>query len=469
MRITKIDSINKNTRADFNKKIGYDYSRLFENMTEGVCIIDNLGYVQYVNSVYEKIFLVDRKNILGKNIFSIKSDDVLLTSHREKRSVQGILDYCIANKQIKSSASPIYVNDKFLGTISIYIQEDRCRSKVEVLKNLPSNREPVCNLKDSFKGILGKSEVMQLALCRAQKASLTTSTVLIRGESGTGKELVARAIHEHSQRSDKPFVKVNCGAIPSTLLESELFGHEQGAFTGAIRKKIGKFQQADGGTIFLDEIGDMPLEMQVKLLRVIQEKEFERIGGIETIRCDVRIIAATHRDLEKLMEKGSFREDLYYRLNVIPVYLPALRERREDIPNLCSFFIKKAQAKNNLSEKILTDEAVEALCGYDWPGNVRELENLIERLVVLTEGEVISLGDLPSYISNIYRVNDNERKKIGLINLTENGEMATLDEYEMEIIRHALQRFGSFNAAAKALGVTHKTVAFKARKYKIVD
>ncbi len=300
------------------------------------------------------------------------------------------------------------------------------------------------------------------------KASKTSSTVLIRGGSGTGKELVAKAIHNNSKRSGSPFVAVNCGAIPSTLLESELFGYEQGAFTGALKRKIGKFEQANGGTIFLDEIGDMPVEMQVKLLRVIQEKEFQRIGGNDTIKCNLRIIAATNRRIEEAIEKGEFREDLYYRINVIPIYLPSLKERREDIPILAAYFINKIGSEFGKEHIRLSQEAENCLYKYNWPGNVRELENLIERLITLCDRDIIELWDLPPEISKLYDINENLSCS-NLINIGESGKIATLEEYEREILKHALKQFGSFNAAGKALGITHKTVATKARKYNIIE
>lgn len=471
MRIAKINSINKHPKTDLNQKIGYDYSHLFENMTKGVCIINDLGYVEYVNSVYEEMFLVSQNNILGESIFALKNDDVLLTSYREKRSVEGFLNYYISKEQIKSCASPIIVNGKFLGSISLYSKVENSNKEVDEGVNISINKKSVCNLSDSFLEIIGESEIMQWALCKAQKASLTDSTVLIRGESGTGKELVAKAIHKNSKRSNKPFITINCGAIPSNLLESELFGHEQGAFTGAIKRKIGKFEQADKGTIFLDEVGDLPLEMQVKLLRVLQEKEVQMVGGTNIVEVDVRIIAATNRNLEDMVTENEFREDLYYRLNVIPIHLPSLRERKEDVSLLINYFIKKVGNKLGIRDINLTDLAKDCLVNYDWPGNVRELENVIERMIALSDSNTIEIEDIPYNISNIYAVNNLSKGNYNsnLINMNNNGELATLEDYEREIIQFAIKKFGSFNAAGKALGVTHKTVASKARKYNIVE
>ncbi|MDE4541068.1 sigma 54-interacting transcriptional regulator, partial [Thermoanaerobacterium sp. R66] len=319
-------------------------------------------------------------------------------------------------------------------------------------------------LDKAFDIIVGNSGKLKDALTVASKAAETDSNVIIRGESGTGKELVANAIHYSSKRHDKPFIRVNCAAIPSTLLESELFGHEKGAFTGAIMQKIGKFELADGGTIFLDEIGDIPIEIQAKLLRVLQDKEFERVGGIRTIKVDVRIIAATNKNLEEAMKNGTFREDLYYRLNVIPVFLPALRDRKEDIPVLVEHFIRKMNKKLGRNVQFITNTAIKALIKYDWPGNIRELENLIERCITLSDKEYIDFDDLPSYIKNVKDSKDDE-----VIYLGDNYDIEKMENYEYKIIKAALSRYKSFNKAGKALGLTHKTVAAKARKFHLVE
>jgi DNA-binding NtrC family response regulator len=241
--------------------------------------------------------------------------------------------------------------------------------------------------------IVGDSEALKRLFRLIDKVARTDSTVLVQGESGTGKELIARAIHYASPRRDMPLVPVNCGAIPEELLETELFGHEKGAFTGALRDRVGRFEIANGGTIFLDEIGDMSPKLQVKLLRVLQEREFERVGGDRTIEVDIRVITATHVDLQRAVSDGRFREDLYYRLNVIPVTVPPLRERKEDIPRLVDFFLKRHEGGKGLS---LSPEAMELLVLHDWPGNIRELENLVERMVILADGPILTVDDLPA-------------------------------------------------------------------------
>ncbi|EYF03477.1 sigma-54-dependent transcriptional regulator [Chondromyces apiculatus] len=244
-------------------------------------------------------------------------------------------------------------------------------------------------------GIIGESQAIQDLYAILERVADTPTTVLIAGESGTGKELVARALHDNSSRRERPFIKVNCAAIPKDLMESELFGYERGAFTGAVGSKPGRFELASGGTLFLDEIGEIPNEMQVKLLRVLQESEFERVGGIKTIRVDVRLVAATNRDLKREIAAGTFREDLFYRLNVVPITLPALRERKSDIPHLAAHFIAKFNARLKKNVEGIEGETLERLTSYEWPGNIRELENVIERAVLFADGARLRVEDLP--------------------------------------------------------------------------
>ena len=304
-------------------------------------------------------------------------------------------------------------------------------------------------------GIIGDSGQMLEVLSLVRRVAASEATVLIRGESGTGKELIAKAIHYASPRSSRPLIKVNCAALPETLLESELFGHKRGAFTGAVETRKGRFELADGGTLFLDEIGDLPLHLQAKLLRVLQEKEFERVGSSRSIRVNVRILSATHRDLENLLKDGRFREDLYYRLNVVTLTLPALRERREDLPLLIDHFVRVFAEKNSKKVLGLTGAAREALLRYDYPGNVRELENIIERAVVLTRDDVIGTSDLPLLIQEA------QAEKIG-----ESSLPAAVEGLERQMIRAALARTGGVQTrAADALGLSERTLRYKLKKY----
>ncbi len=315
-----------------------------------------------------------------------------------------------------------------------------------------------------FDEITGTSHALEEVLNLAGRVAGSSATVLLLGESGTGKELIARVIHYHSPRADKPFIKVNCAALPETLLESELFGHEKGAFTGAAVRRIGRFEAADQGTLFLDEIGDVPPAVQVKLLRVLQEREFERLGGNQTVRVDVRIIAATNRNLEKAMREGTFREDLYYRLNVVTVAIPPLRERKEDIPALMEHFIAKYSTTNRKTISGVTAEARDLLMRYSYPGNVRELENIMERAVVLAKGGSISTADLPLHI----RTTESDEKLC--VKKKGSSLNETLGTVERGLIIEALKEAGGIQTrAAQKLGISERVLRYKLGKYKIKE
>jgi len=320
--------------------------------------------------------------------------------------------------------------------------------------------------------LVGQSQPMKAVYDVIAKVADSPSTVLISGESGTGKELVARALHRGSSRRDKPLIKVNCAAIPKDLVESELFGYEKGAFTGAVGSKPGRFELADGGTLFLDEIGEVPVEMQVKLLRALQESEFERVGGIKTIHVDVRLIAATNRELKALIGEGRFREDLYYRLAVVPISLPPLRDRREDIPLLVEHFIEKYDARLGKKVERLEDEALQVLLAYHWPGNIRELENLMERSVLFADGPVILASSLP----------DSLRERgagappiaalgpLGAMAAPSGASMKEIvrqaqAELERELIGRALEETGgNVTRAAKRLQISRKSLQIKMKE-----
>ncbi|TYO98831.1 two component Fis family sigma54 specific transcriptional regulator [Geothermobacter ehrlichii] len=321
-----------------------------------------------------------------------------------------------------------------------------------------------------FDNIIGHSPAMQQVFARLEKIVHTDSTILILGESGTGKELVAKAIHFNGNRRNKPFIAINCGAIPSELLESELFGHVRGAFTGAVADKPGKFEMANGGTVFLDEIGTMPERLQMKLLRVLQEQEIERVGGSRRIKLDVRVISATNADLEKDVKEGRFREDLYYRLNVIPIQLPPLRERREDIPLLVRHFLQKTCNEMERPLMSVTPEAMRALENHDWPGNVRELENVIERTVALTDGELIDYPDLPPAIAG--KASLDLAADAPSLRLPDEGlDMpAFIADIERSLIRDALDRADGVKARAAALlGINRTTLVEKIKRLELED
>jgi putative PEP-CTERM system response regulator len=334
------------------------------------------------------------------------------------------------------------------------LKEENKRLREEINKSL------------GFGNIIGKSKEMREIFKVVRQIADSKSTVLIMGESGTGKELISRAIHYNSSRKSYPFITINCAAIPETLIESELFGHEKGAFTDAIKTKKGLFEEADGGTLFLDEIGELSLTTQAKILRFLEEREFNRVGGSKTIKVDVRLITATNKDLSQMIKKGGFREDLYYRVNVVPILLPPLRERREDIPLFLEHFINKFNDENNKNVKGVSKEALELMMNYEWPGNVRELENLIERVIALTSSEYIQPYELPFSLINISKIN-------GLKESILNGKVSILkaeEEFEREIILNALKRTNCVQShAAEMLGISRRILKYKMDKLGITQ
>jgi DNA-binding NtrC family response regulator len=312
-----------------------------------------------------------------------------------------------------------------------------------------------------YKNIVAQSEKMQAVLAMIERVAPTNSTVLLGGESGVGKDLIARAIHEHSHRANGPFIKINSTAIPESLLESELFGYEKGAFSGATTSKPGKFELADKGSLFLDEIGDVPPATQVKLLRVLQEREFERLGGTRTLKVDVRLIAATNRDLRAALEEGTFREDLYYRLNVVAIDIPPLRDHKEDIPALVNFFLEKFSREAARPTLKITPAAMKLLMDFHWPGNVRELENIVERSVTLTEGPTLDAGD-------IHLDKPTPRNSGGHPAQLPDG--MTLDQWEDDMIREALRKAnGNKSQAARALGLSRNALRYRLSKIGVAD
>lgn len=336
------------------------------------------------------------------------------------------------------------------------------------------NRSLKAKLHSRHKGhfIIGHSKPMRDVYSIIEKIANSSVTVLLLGESGTGKELVARAVHESGERRDKPFIKVNCAALPETLLESELFGHERGAFTGAHATRPGRFELANKGTIFLDEIGEMPLALQAKMLRVLQEKQFERIGGGKTMDVDVRIIAATNVGLEQAVEEGNFRADLYYRLNVVPIILPPLRERMEDIPLLLNHFLSMSNQRNT-KKLLLTSDLLDFLLDYPWPGNVREMQNMVERMVILAEGDRLTLADLPPGVfswkngsAGITTPQVRETLVSPPVAAVENPGRKSLQDIEKDEVEAALRRHGWVQVrAAKELGLTQRQIGYRIKKY----
>lgn len=364
---------------------------------------------------------------------------------------------------IKAAVSKLGYKESDFKAVSSKVEVSKKRDNLSNTYKIEAPTE-----EDMFCGMIGRSPKMKQVFERIEKVAASGSTVFINGPSGTGKELIASAIHSLSPRVDNSMVSVNCGAIPGELLESELFGHEKGAFTGAISSRKGRFELANNGSIFLDEIGDMPLLLQVKLLRVLQGRVIERVGSTTTTPVDVRIITATHRDLEKHVEEGNFREDLYYRLNVIPIKVPALCERREDIPLLISYFLSRFVSADGRNSIEFDDESLELLLGYDWPGNVRELENLMERLVILRGGSVIRPSDLPAKFLEKAPAHLNSYDS--LISLPESGInlKKALSNIEDSLIVQALSMTaGNKNQASKLLSMNRTTLIEKMKKKQI--
>lgn len=448
------------------KEVNERFKKILEASHDLICFVDDRRIISYINPAYEKHFGINHNDVVGRDVLDVSPEGLRMKVFNSKQPIENIV-YTKDNLNIVSTVEPIFIDGTFKGVISISKTENELK---DLMKRLEKSQEELNYYKEelkrqtvsnkSFSSIIGCNRSLKECIFIADKASQSTSTVLIRGESGTGKELIAKAIHDNSNRRNKPFVRVNCAAIPQNLFESELFGYEKGAFTGAVKNKPGKFTIANKGTIFLDEIGDMPISMQVKLLRVLQEKEFESVGGIAPQKVDVRIIAATNRNLEEMIKEGTFREDLYYRLNVLTIMLPPLRNRKDDINLLVEHFIKKISKKLDKNVAHIDKKCLSHLQEYHWPGNIRELENIIERAINMCDNSTITENDLPFYIKN------DGSETANLINLR-NNELMPLEEYEKELILTAMKKYKSYNKAGKVLGITHRTVALKCKKYNI--
>jgi len=468
----------ENALRDSEKK----YKFLFDKSTVLNCITDMNGIITEINRKFLEILGYPKKEVIGRNII-----DFVVTEQREKAAAQLAKDFkgeespemdvdMLAKdgstRTILCSRGPalLYKGDAPADFLLITVIDitDRKRaedalkmalSEVEKLKNRLKDEnlylQNEIKLTHNFEEIVGKSQALKNILGKVQQVAATDSTVLILGETGTGKELIARAVHNISGRSGCPLVKVNCAALPANIIESELFGHEKGAFTGAYARKIGRFELANRGTIFLDEIGDLPIDLQVKLLRVLQDGEFERLGNPNTIKVDIRIIAATNRNLEKAIANSTFREDLYYRLNVFPIKVPSLRDRKEDIPFLAKHFIKKFCKKIGRKIEIIPQKVMNELLTYDWPGNIRELENIIERAVIVCQGKRLEAGDwLPQ-----------KSMPAGTQDIT------TLEEIEKAHILKVLEsthwQVSGEKGAAKILGLNQNTLVSRMKKLNI--
>ncbi|MBB5323283.1 PAS domain S-box-containing protein [Anoxybacillus tepidamans] len=442
------------------------YEKVINASYDPIFIADKDGYGIKMNEAYTRVTGITEDQLIGRHLKDVVKDGIISESVslkvlKEKKQVT-IIQH-VNGKELLVTGNPIF-DDK--GNVSHIVTNLRNISALKSLEAELSRTKELANkyLQEikiyqkkedmiSHEGVIANSRQMLNVINLVQKITPFNSTVLLLGESGVGKEVIANLIQKWSTRSNKPFIKVNCAAIPKELIESELFGYEKGAFTGAdSRGRPGLFEQAHTGTIFLDEIGEMPLQLQGKLLRVLQEFEVTRIGGRRTIKIDVRVISATNKDLESLVKRGEFREDLYYRLNIIPIKIPPLRKRQEDIPLLANYFLDQANQKYHLNKQ-LTDDALLAMKAYAWPGNVREMQNLIERLVITTEADDITASHLP-FSNQTAFVPQPIQKKMKEV----------LQDIEREMILKAISEYKTTRKAAEVLGISQSALVKKMQR-----
>ena len=457
------------TELDQVKSLLEERDAIIESSYDGLCIVDGRGIVLRVNRAYQAITGVGSEEIVGKTMLHMIQQGIYDRSVSKlvmEQKMPVTISQSIKGRHFLVTGNPLFDEQGNVHRVVTNLRDitelSGLQEQLEQTRNQSKRYETELNqLKDQYfdrdDGIVFRGRTMEQLLLVAAKVALVDSTVLITGESGTGKELIAKLIHKRGKDAAAPFIKINCAALPENLLESELFGYEAGSFTGARKGgKPGMFELAQGGTLFLDEIGDMPPFLQVKLLRALQEKEIMRLGGTRSISVDVRIIAATNRDLTEMLKKGGFREDLYYRLMVVPIHLPPLRERKEDLPALVAFFLDKYNRKMNLNKKI-GSEAMDVMLRYAWPGNIRELENVIERMIVTSESDLITVGHLP------------EDMRVKTVAHREGGMRDALDSLECALLREARQECGSWEKAAKRLGINAATAYRKARRHGLLN
>ncbi|WLR52635.1 sigma 54-interacting transcriptional regulator [Bacillus tianshenii] len=449
---------------------------IIDSSYDGIYVADAKGNGLKVNDAYTRITGVKAQELLGKNMKEIVekgivSESVTFKVLRERKAVTIVQR--VREKEVLVTGNPLFNDNK---EITHVITNVRDLSELNRLKlELRESRKYMKQILDEMNevkrqdrmnmlrdGVIAQSKQTMKAIGLAQKVSQVDSTVLLLGESGVGKEVFANMIHTNSPRTDKPYIKVNCGAIPPQLLESELFGYEKGAFTGADRNgKAGLFEKADGGTIFLDEIGEVPLELQVKLLRVLQEFEVVRVGGSKAKKVDIRVISATNRDLHKMIEAGDFRKDLFYRLNIVPITIPPLRERKADIAPLAYYFLNKVNERYQF-EKHFNPEVIYAMEQYKWPGNIREMENLIERIVVTTDHEELQVFDLPETMLPMCKKQQQKEGENASIDLKDK-----VSEYEKTLIAEQITKHKTTRKAAQALGISQSSLVKKMKRYNL--
>ncbi|MEQ2456464.1 sigma-54 interaction domain-containing protein [Flavonifractor hominis] len=449
-----------------------DFQKVCENLYDGIHITDGEGRVLFINQAYTRTTGILPEELLGRKVADIEAEGKLYKGSVTgkvlecRQRVNSVATIFKLNKEVLVTGTPVFDE---AGNIVLVVTNTRDFPELKRLEQQlltlteesKKANEELTYLRRQQAGdrqLFYRSQAMASVMELVRTVAPTDVTVLITGESGTGKELVANEIYHHSDRVDKPFIKVNCAAIPGELLESELFGYEDGAFTGAKRAgKAGMFELANTGVILLDEIGDMPLPLQTKLLRVLQQRELMRIGGSRPIRLDIRVIASTNKDLQEEVRQGRFREDLFYRLNVVPLEIKPLRERPEDIPYLAERFCQSFNKKYGKDARI-SDEAMQLILAYRWPGNIRELENLIERIVVTSPGGVVTRG-------TVYNALNPGGMRLGGRVMEDATLRQQVSAFEREVILHTVERAGSIRKAARLLGVDHSTLVKKCRQY----
>lgn len=435
---------------------------LLDPLYDGIVIVDHQGKIIYANEAHARITGLKVAEVVGKPVHQVVPTNSIEDVLESGESRIGVRTQ-VGQRTVVSNIVPIREGVEVVGAISVFRD---ITEVIQLKKELKRAQDARDNYRDQLQllgqgdaaTVIGTNPQIQRAYSIALKSAKVNSTVMIRGESGTGKEIIAQFIHKNSDRKEKPFLAVNCAAFPESLLESELFGYAPGAFTGAAAKgKAGLFELADQGTLFLDEIGDVSQALQAKLLRILQTKEFKRVGGTEMQKVDVRILAATHRPLEEMIVKGEFRQDLYYRLNVIAIQLPPLRERKEDLHLFVDYFIDKLNDKLGTQIQGVSRDALELLFQYDYPGNLRELENILEQAQVMAEGERLEIRDLPAFLR--------EGQLADEFVIQTEGYFPTLEEMEKELIQRGLAFFHSKSDLAEHLRISRATLYRKLKKY----
>ncbi|MCQ4636896.1 sigma 54-interacting transcriptional regulator [Anaerovorax odorimutans] len=442
--------------------------RIMDNEND-VTLTDGKGIVLRVSDSYEDHYDVDKEDVIGRSVYELEEQEIFKPSVtvevlKEKKKVT-LMQTNKKGEKVLTTGVPILdelgeieyvISFNSIDIANVTTLHDNYSKLTELMEEYSAEIHHLKMKELEEKSLIAKSKEMSDINDLILQIAEVDANVLITGETGVGKSMVAKMLHQTSSRSGGPFIEINCGTIPPTLIESELFGYEKGAFTGANHKgKLGKIELANGGTLFLDEIGELPLEMQIKILQVIQQKVISRIGSLEKMTVDFRLVAATNKDLEKAIKRGEFREDLYYRLSVIDIYIPPLRERRDDIIPLILNFVEKFNARYH-KDLSVSSKALIALEGYEWPGNIRQVENFIERMVITFKGKTVEAEDLPKEFQTGQRKN---------VNLGDSSLSRMLEEYEKEIFLGALEKYKTSVAVGRALGISQTTAARKLRKY----